>query len=557
MAVGTWYNTEDKSLMSPQAGAAVGQKIGGIASGYLQQAAVQDVVNYAQSPDGYQADETSFVQSIAQILGKHGATPGPIVKALIEAKQHDLTTRTTTDKEKRAESQKAAEEAKKQAARDALVSQVVGNTPLPDELTSNLPTQDGIVPLRDIAARSEATQSYLRDQTAIQSALANADTADYAKTAREQLYPAPEKPVQVLDAEGRPFLRSGNKLSPVDLPDGFATKPAKPATTPDQDFEREGFDASVARAQGNVLDPRQSRAADAWEIKHGIQQKPGTSGQGWLIDPQGRPYKIVDNELVRPNGVENMPMKPEPREGSPIQVQGETGVDFYDPKTMNKVKTVPYPGGKKISALTTPLGGGDLTKTAQAILAGQVPADFFTMRGNARNQLVNEMLRIDPNADITGLLAGTNVRKKTEQGVRLLDSIVNPQNGAPSLTDRILSAYEKTGFGNYPAVNAVKRKLLEQTGNPAIKEFDNLRTSLVFELGNALAGGAPTDQRIAMEVKNWPANPSRKQVEAAISAVKEIAKARKTAYQSKGAGNDGAKRLPGETPAQYLKRTGQ
>lgn len=191
-------------------------------------------------------------------------------------------------------------------------------------------------------------------------------------------------------------------------------------------------------------------------------------------------------------------------------------------------------------------GGRKLTpeeedKIAEAIYNGNVSlADQLS--AYQKGGVTAAFLRKYPGEDMISNLAGAKARQNVgiQKPIKIIDSILygDPISKTPSLMDELQTAHDtlntsKTGGLISSIGNKAKIGYKSMTQDEGLREFEARKANLVLELSNALAGGSPTDQRIAVEVANLnPAIP-KQAMQATLEAAKQALWRRRQEYMAK------------------------
>ena len=132
---------------------------------------------------------------------------------------------------------------------------------------------------------------------------------------------------------------------------------------------------------------------------------------------------------------------------------------------------------------------GDLETQAQAIARGDVPMPTGMGANNRRNQaLQNRVYQINPQYDPTVY----KVREKTEKDFSTgkQGEAVKTMNVAVDHLDTLQGAATALKNGNLPIFNKIANDYAKNTGQPAVTDFNALKSIVGSEVAKAVAGGA-------------------------------------------------------------------
>lgn len=191
-------------------------------------------------------------------------------------------------------------------------------------------------------------------------------------------------------------------------------------------------------------------------------------------------------------------------------------------------------------------GGRKLTpeeedKIAEAIYNGNVSlADQLS--AYQKGGVTAAFIRKYPGEDMISSLAGAKARQNVgiQKPVKIIDSVLygDPVSKTPSLIDELQQAHDALGTsqtgGLFSAIgNKSKIAYKGLSQDEQLREFNARKANLVLELSNALAGGSPTDQRIAVEVANLDPSIPKQAMQATLEAAKQALWRRRQEYMAK------------------------
>jgi len=180
-----------------------------------------------------------------------------------------------------------------------------------------------------------------------------------------------------------------------------------------------------------------------------------------------------------------------------------------------------------------PVPGSGLTPDKISALNDALNMGFPPDMVNSRTAPIIAQLQMDqPGRHWTREMAESKFQRSqiTMTSKALLNSI-------EPLMDQLLESGKALGNTPFPAFNRAKNWFAEQTGDPNIVAFNNLRDSFVAEAEKALTGNQVTDTKYLREIGNIRAAASNAQLKAAIDNTREVLRARGEAL-TKGPNSD-------------------
>jgi hypothetical protein len=209
----------------------------------------------------------------------------------------------------------------------------------------------------------------------------------------------------------------------------------------------------------------------------------------------------------------------------------DLGIDYWTPEGRQKA----------LQWLGTPQGGAEFSnwrmKTkitvnapstsqidtlAQGILDGTIDPNGISKRGGLQGAVWTKVKQLDPNFNIVKAGAGAKYEgsSQTMQTKTLLNTI-------DPLLDKLEIAGAALENSNTPGYNRARNYLLEQTGDPGIVGFNNLRDAVIAEVERGLLGtGVLTDSKYQRELRNVHSAQSLPQLKAAVKNIRTVIAAR-------------------------------
>lgn len=124
--------------------------------------------------------------------------------------------------------------------------------------------------------------------------------------------------------------------------------------------------------------------------------------------------------------------------------------------------------------------------------------------------------------------------RQTQSSIRQIESIVHPQGDQPPLLDGLKALHAKLNTAQIKQYNKLKLAGLSEFNDPDLTAYDNMRNSLIIEIGSALSnGGVPTDQRIQLESQNFKSSFSPEAMAAAVLVSKHVLESRLATFKQK------------------------
>jgi hypothetical protein len=174
----------------------------------------------------------------------------------------------------------------------------------------------------------------------------------------------------------------------------------------------------------------------------------------------------------------------------------------------------------KASALTDAKNAGmDIPSLAKAVMDGQdAPIAIKGSMGNpVSTKVKSEVLKTYPKFSFQ--MADANYQwARSAANQRTIAMIQGALPRVQMLTDQI----NALGNTDFPSLNAIMKKVAQETGKPQYTSFDANRNAIVQEINTALSGSATSsDMRVRIELENIQSSRSPAQLVGAINNLNE------------------------------------
>ena len=181
----------------------------------------------------------------------------------------------------------------------------------------------------------------------------------------------------------------------------------------------------------------------------------------------------------------------------------------------------------------------DAVTLSQAISEGKVDPYHI----NSRNaSVLAQAYAANPDQNLNDLAAQAKYEAST--GTSAQKALLS--NMYP-LIEKVRDAGTALANGNNQFVNGIKNWVAEKSGDQRIVSFDNLRDETIMEMQKALTGaGVSSDTRYTRAIDNMKSAQSQSQLNAALSAMKDVTDSRLNAIKA-GPNPNAAKGATGKT----------
>jgi hypothetical protein len=172
---------------------------------------------------------------------------------------------------------------------------------------------------------------------------------------------------------------------------------------------------------------------------------------------------------------------------------------------------------------------GDVSSMVESVIAGNSNiTDIKNTRGKA---ISNEVMKgIQKQYPKFNFLYSEANKKYIQSAVNA--RIIGAVDASLPRVNMLADQAENLKNKDIPAINAVMKQILTQTGSPVYTNFESNRNAIVQEVNTALSGSSQSsDMRVQIELENLKSSRSPAQLLGAISNLREALIARKDASQ--------------------------
>jgi hypothetical protein len=196
----------------------------------------------------------------------------------------------------------------------------------------------------------------------------------------------------------------------------------------------------------------------------------------------------------------------------------EAQADMYRAAAGKDRAAVAHPNGQ----LTVSEVAGSVDTLARQVVEGRLDPMAISKRGGLQQSVFTKIEELSPGFDITG--ASGNAKYKTASGNLQSRALIE---GVAPLYDNLLAAGQTLGNTRFPAINKVINWAKEQTGNPGITAFNNLRDDMIAESERILMGsGVLSDSKYQRALHNVNSAQSFPQLQAAVKQLRTVVDSR-------------------------------
>jgi len=190
--------------------------------------------------------------------------------------------------------------------------------------------------------------------------------------------------------------------------------------------------------------------------------------------------------------------------------------------------------------------GGQVGTLAQQVAEGRLDPNTISKRGGLQQAVFAEVEKIAPGFNFTGATA--NAKFSQNSGNLQTRALIQ---GVDTLYEKLLETGKELGNSSLPGVNKIVNWAKEQSGDPKIVAFNNLRDDVVAESERVLLGsGVLSDSKYLRAVKNVNSAQSYPQLQAAVEQLKLTVSARLEALDKKPFPNANPNQAQATPPAQ-------